>query len=104
MYNHFYNIIRVPIMILILINLNMPINVFGNSSNNSEKKIDTSSFVQKTYLRTNFVEAIIEEDIDLKINIESKIYNILLAYEMLVVRIMLITYSTILVYQNTMHI
>ena len=44
----------------------MPINVFGNSSNNSDKKIDTSIFVQKPYLRTNYIEANIEEDIDLK--------------------------------------
>ena len=46
--------------------LNMPINVFGNSSNNSEQKIDTSLFVQKPYLRRNYIEANIEEDIDLK--------------------------------------
>ena len=44
----------------------MPINVFGNSSNNSEQKIDTSLFVQKPYLRTNYIEANIEEDIGLK--------------------------------------
>ena len=44
----------------------MPINVFGNSSNNSEQKIDTSFFVQKPYLRTNYIESNIEEDIDLK--------------------------------------
>ena len=44
----------------------MPINVFANSSNNSVNKIDTSLFVQKTYLRTNSIEANIEEDIDLK--------------------------------------
>ena len=43
----------------------MPINVFGNSSNNSEQKIDTALFVQKPYLRTNFIESNIE-DIDLK--------------------------------------
>ena len=42
----------------------MPINVFGNSSNNSEKRIDTSLFVQKPYLRTNYVENNIEVDID----------------------------------------
>ena len=49
------------------INLNMPINVFGNSnSNNSDNKIDTSLFVQKPYLRTNYIEANIEEDIDFK--------------------------------------
>ena len=54
---------------LIIVNiylLNMPINVIGNSSNNSENKIDTSLFVQKPYLRTNYIEANIEEDIDLK--------------------------------------
>ena len=44
----------------------MPINVFGNSSNNSDKKIDTSFFVQKPYLRSNYIESNIEEDIDLK--------------------------------------
>ena len=44
----------------------MPINVFGNSSNISDNKIDTSFFVQKPYLRTNYIEANIEEDIDLK--------------------------------------
>ena len=44
----------------------MPINVFGNSSNNNDNKIDTSLFVQKPYLRTNYIEANIEEDIDLK--------------------------------------
>ena len=44
----------------------MPINVFGNSSNNSEQKIDTSLFVQKLYLRTNYIESNIEEGIDLK--------------------------------------
>ena len=44
----------------------MPINVFGNSSHdNNTKKIDTSLFVQKLYLRTNYIEVIIEEDIDL---------------------------------------
>ena len=45
----------------------MPINVFGNSSSNdNNNKIDTSLFVQKPYLRTNYIEANIEEDIDLK--------------------------------------
>ena len=44
----------------------MPINVFGNSSNNSDRKIDTSLFVQKLYLQTNYIESNIEEDIDLK--------------------------------------
>ena len=44
----------------------MPINVFGNSSNISENIIDTTQFVQKPYLRTNYIETNIEEDIDLK--------------------------------------
>ena len=43
----------------------MPINVFGNSSSN-DNKIDTSLFVKKPYLRTNYIEANIEEDIYLK--------------------------------------
>ena len=44
----------------------MPINVFGNSSHDNNNKIDTSLFVQKPYLRTNYIEAKIEEDINLK--------------------------------------
>ena len=44
----------------------MPINVFGNSLNNSDNKIDTSLFVQKPYLRSNYIEANIEEDFNLK--------------------------------------
>ena len=44
----------------------MPINVFGNSSKNSEQKIDTSLFTQNPYLGTNYIESDIEEDIDLK--------------------------------------
>ena len=45
----------------------MPINVFGNSSNNNnDNKIDTSLFVKKPCLRTNYIEANIEEDTDLK--------------------------------------
>ena len=45
----------------------MPINVFGNSSNNNnDNKIDTSLFVKKPYLKTNYIEANIEEDIDLR--------------------------------------
>ena len=46
----------------------MPINVFGNSSSSYDNgnKIDTSLFVQKPYLRHNYIESKIEEDIDLK--------------------------------------
>ena len=43
----------------------MPTNVFGNSSHDNNNKIDTSLFVQKPYLRSNYIEANIE-DIDLK--------------------------------------
>ena len=35
----------------------MPINVIGNSSNNSDKTIDTSLIVKKNYLRTNYIES-----------------------------------------------
>ena len=78
-------------------NLNMPINVFGNSSNNSDNKLDTSLFVLKLYLGTNYIEANIEEDIDLKINLELKIYPILSAYEKQLRKTMLIIYSTVLI-------
>ena len=44
----------------------MPINVFGNSSNNSDQKIDTSLYVRKPYLKLNYLESDIEEDFDLK--------------------------------------
>ena len=45
----------------------MPDDIFGNSnSNNSDNKIDTSLFLQKSYLRTNYIEANIEEEIDPK--------------------------------------
>ena len=57
MYNYNCIIIRVRIKILIFINLNMPINVFGNSSNISDNKTDTRLFVQKPYLRTNYIES-----------------------------------------------
>ena len=44
----------------------MPINVFGNSSNISDSKIDTSRFVQKSYLRSNYIETDLDHDINLK--------------------------------------
>ena len=46
----------------------MPTKVFGNSSSSYDNgnKIDTSLFVQQPYLRTNYIETKIEEDIDLK--------------------------------------
>ena len=51
--------------------LNMPTNVFRNSNDNGNK-IDLSLFVQKPYRRTNYTEANIEEDIDLKNQYRSK--------------------------------
>ena len=51
----------------------MPINVFGNSnSNSSDNKIDTSLFVKKPYLRHNYIESDVEEDIDLKNQFRTK--------------------------------
>ena len=45
----------------------MPKNVFGNSnSNDNGSKTETSIFLQKPYLRSNYIESNIEEDIDLK--------------------------------------
>ena len=44
----------------------MPINVFGNSSHNNINKIDTSLIVQKHYLRSNYIEANNEEDLNMK--------------------------------------
>ena len=40
--------------------------MFGNSYHHDNNKIVTSLFVQKPYLRTNYIESNIEEDIDLK--------------------------------------
>ena len=76
----------------------MPINVFGNSSNNSDNKIDTSLFVQKPYLRHNYIEANIEEDIDLKNQFRVKNLPDPINIKKLVIKIMLIINSMILVY------
>ena len=55
------------IIIWIYFNLNkIPINVFGNSSNNSDSKIDSFRFVQKPYLRSNYIESDRDHDINLK--------------------------------------
>ena len=51
----------------------MPINVFGNSSNISEHKNDTSLFVKKPCFRSNYIEANIEENNDLKNQYKLKI-------------------------------
>ena len=44
----------------------MPTNVFHSSSNSSESRIDTPIFAQTPYLRPNYMESNIGEDIDLK--------------------------------------
>ena len=46
----------------------MPIKVFGNSSSSydNSNKIDTSLFVQKPYLRTNYIESNVGENINMK--------------------------------------
>ena len=45
----------------------MPINVFGkNNSHDNDSKIDTSLSAQKPHLRTNYIQANIGEDLDLK--------------------------------------
>ena len=76
----------------------MPNNVFGNSSHDNSKKIDTSLFVQKSYLRTHYKESNIEEDIDLKNQFRIKnLQDPISIYKMLLVKIMPIIYSTILV-------
>ena len=76
----------------------MPINVFGNSSNNSEIKIDTPLFVKKSYLKTIYIQTDIEENIDLKNILELKIYPILLALEKQLQKNMLIMGLTNLVF------
>ena len=77
----------------------MPINVFGNSSSSHDNgnKMDTSLYVPKPYLKHNYIASIIEEDIDLKINLELRIYQILLVSKKIVVKIMLIVFLTNLV-------
>ena len=70
--NYHYNTNHICIDVTILI-LNMPFNVFGNSSHDNIDKTDYSLSVQKPYLRTNYKEADIEEDIDLKNQYKIKI-------------------------------
>ena len=54
----------------------MPIKVFGNSSFSYDngKKIDTSKFVQRLYLRSNYLENNIGDDIDLRNHFRIKKY------------------------------
>ena len=46
--------------------------MFGNNSNSSENRIDTSIFVQKPYLRSKYTKSSIEEGIDMKIQFRIK--------------------------------
>ena len=54
---------------------NMPMNVLAKSSysQNNGNKTEASLFVQKPYLKTNYNEANIEEHIDMRNQIRSKI-------------------------------
>ena len=55
------------ILKMYFIYLKMSTNVFGSSnSNDNGNRIDTSLFVHKPYLRTNYIESNIEENICLK--------------------------------------
>ena len=66
-YSYMYNCMYSCLIFVNIFILKMPINVFGNSSSSYDnKKIDTWLFVQKPYLRTNYIESNIEEDIDIK--------------------------------------
>ena len=44
----------------------MPISVFGNSVQNNDNKFDNSQYVQKPYLKVNYIESNIDQNIDLK--------------------------------------
>ena len=61
--------------------LDVPIKVFGSTSRSNGKIFDTSTFVQKPYIRTNLTESNFEEEIDLKINLNLKIYQTLIALD-----------------------
>ena len=50
----------------------MPINDFGSISRNVENKLGTSSLVQKTYLRTNYIEGINKKDFHMTNQFEIK--------------------------------
>ena len=44
----------------------MPINVICSTSQNIQNKIDTSPFIQKSDIGTDFIDKNIEQDIDMK--------------------------------------
>ena len=50
----------------------MPMNVLGNSLNNSEKNCYKSIFYENNYLRANYLESNIEEYLDMKNQFEIK--------------------------------
>ena len=67
----------------------------GNSSNLSEEKTDKFLSVHPHQLRNICVESKIEEDLVEKINLELKIYHILIAFEKQFLKILLIYYLMI---------
>ena len=73
----------------------MLINVFASTSGIDEKKTDASLFVQKPYLRTNYIESNTEEDIDMENQIKIGILSDPLALEKLFRKILMIINLTI---------
>ena len=57
----------------------MPIKLFGSTSGKSPNTLDTSQFVQKPYLRINYIESNIEEDIDIRNQFKFK--NLILLHD-----------------------
>ena len=72
--------------------------MFGNSCHDNINKNDTSIFVQKPYLRINYIESNIEEDIDLKNQYRIKNLPDPISIREAGSKNILIIYSNILVY------
>ena len=65
----------------------MPIYVFGSTSESKENKNDTSVFVQKPYWRTKKIEKNLQKDLTQRLNLELKVYLFLIALEKLLQKI-----------------
>ena len=98
-YNYKTNYIIIHIRIRVLYNfikLKVLINVFRNSYSNSKYngiKIYTILFIQKPYLRTNYIQSNIEEDIDLKNQYRNEILRDPISIREPASKVMLITFS-----------
>ena len=73
--------------------LNTPKLVFGNISKDFDHINDTPLFVQKPFLRSEYIESNMGEDINMKIDFKVRIYLSLLKIKMLSVKPMLIIFS-----------